>query len=268
MTNALTPKRRTASAASFLIFSLVFCLVWTPMLGGCAYDEPLPQPRKVIDPSAIQGSTQTQQWDLAAIRYAYLGQGIDYGQAGLTPVLVVVKNKSNAKPVINPKETRAQGTDGEYLPYSVDEALRLVLHSEQFSHTATKAGERAAVGVVIGAGLGALFGLIGGGDAAWKGAAVGAGVGGVGGAGSAVLGDDNSFQKAVERDLYQYAWTDEAIPPHYTKVGYVYFPGGHDITSVSVVLRNGNDMATYRLRLFDLQEHPDVNPDANSVKFH
>ncbi|MFW5837830.1 MAG: hypothetical protein ACOCVM_07455 [Desulfovibrionaceae bacterium] len=236
-----------------MAWAAVLSMLWTAPLPGCAADEPLPQPRKVADPADIPGGVRTDRWELAAVKYHYLDQGVDYTKAGLAPVCLVVKNTSETTPVIKPQEARAKAPDGEYLPYTVDEAVRLVMDSEQFDRMLAKGAQRGAVGAAVGAGLGALFGLIGGGDAVWKGAAVGGGVGGVVGAGSAIPGTEKELRQAVEHDLYSYAWTDEPIPPDFTKVGYLYFPGGRNITAVSVTLRGNETVKTYRLELHGMK---------------
>ncbi|EGJ52029.1 hypothetical protein Desaf_3753 [Desulfocurvibacter africanus subsp. africanus str. Walvis Bay] len=58
------------------------------------------------------------------------------------------------------------------VPYSVDEAQRLIHDSEAFGRMASDAAGRGALGAAAGASLGALLGLIGGGDNIWKGAAI------------------------------------------------------------------------------------------------
>jgi hypothetical protein len=234
-------------------WAAILSLVWTAALAGCTYNEPLPQARKVADPSSIPEAVVTPRWELAAVRYAYAGQGINYRQAGLSPVYLVVKNTSNRTPSISPDEARAVAADGEYLPYTEDEALRVVLDSEQFTHTAANAAERGLVGAAVGAGLGALFGLIGGGDAVWKGAAIGGGVGGAIGAGTSLAEAKSKLKEAVQKDLYQYAWTKQPIPPHYTKVGYLYFPGHRNITAVKVTMRGNETLETHRLELHEVE---------------
>lgn len=213
---------------------------------GCQPTNPLPQPRKVVDPAEVDGSVITPRWDIGAITYENLGQGLDYAEAGLEPVFLVVKNKSMQNPVIKVEEARGVAPSGEFLPYSLAEATSLVFASETFKNTTKDAAKTAGLGAFLGAGLGALVGTIGGGDNIWKGAAVGA-AGGVllGGAAGVYTSSERDLKRAISRELSQYKWTDEAVPSDYTKVGYVYFPADQGIEKVKLVLRVDNEIHRY-----------------------
>lgn len=213
---------------------------------GCQPTQPLPQPRKVIDPAEVSGSAVEARWDIGAVNYEHLGQGMDYTEAGLQPVFLVVKNKSLQNPVVKIEEVRGVGATGEFLPYSLEEATRLVFASETFSTTTANAAKTGALGAVLGAGLGALIGFIGGGDNIWKGAAVGAAGGAMaGGVAGVYTSDERELKRAIRTELAQYQWTDEAVPADYTKVGYIYFPAGQDIRKVKLVLRVDGQILRY-----------------------
>lgn len=229
-------------------------LVFLMLAGGaCGSRQPLPQPRKVADPADVPGAVLLDAWELAAVEYAYPGQGLDYTEAGLQPVYLVLENKGEGSPQVLVSEVRGVAPDGEYLPYSVDEAQRLIYDSEAFGRMAQGAARRGALGAAAGAGLGALLGLIGGGDNIWKGAAIGGGIGGLAGAGSSVAGQGEELRRDIETELRQYAWTDEPVPPSFTKVGYVYLPGKVGIERIKVTLREGGELKTYTLPLADVR---------------
>ncbi len=223
----------------------IFALVAAPV--GCASRQPLPQPRKVADPDTVPGSVKTSDFGMAAVAYAYFGEGLDYRKANLEPVFLVFKNTSDRQFVVDYSQVRGVGADGEYLPYSLDEATELVTRSEAFSNTAGNAARTGALGAVLGAGIGALLGTIGGGDNIWKGAAIGAAGGAMAGGVAGGWGSETDLKNHVLRELSRYAWTSEPVPQSYTKVGYLYFPGNLGIREVKVVVRSGEQVTGYTL---------------------
>ena len=238
----------------FRQFVAVFLVVAMPLVWGCAATKPLPQPRRVVDPASVDGASRSERWDLAAVEYENLGQGMDYSKANLEPVFLVFHNKTDLRPVVSVDEARGVAADGsEYLgggggggAYSRDEAVRLVFDSETFSVTASNAAKTGALGAVLGAGLGALIGAIGGGDNIWKGAAIGGGVGAAAGAAVSLPDAERDLKRTIRNELDRYAWTDDAVPARYTKVGYVYLPGGKgiEITELKVLVRVGDEIET------------------------
>jgi len=222
---------------------LVF--VWS-----CAGTKPLPQPRRVADPSLVEGAARSERWDIAAVGYEAPDEGMDYSKAGLEPVFLVFKNKGDENPRVLLGEVRGVGPDGaEYLVYSLEEATRLVFASETFSVTAANAARTGLLGAVVGAGLGALIGTIGGGDNIWKGAAIGAGVGGAAGTVASVYDAEQKLKKLIRDELRQYAWDEEPLPARYTRVGYLYFPGKVGISRVKLIVRSGPDILSYDISI-------------------
>lgn len=219
------------------------------LLASCAPTRPLPQPRRVVDPSASPNAVRGELYDIAAVGYDNYGQGLDYAAAGLTPVLLVVRNKSLDRPRIDPQEARGVAADGEYLPYTLSEAERLVFASETFGVTASNAARSGLLLGALGAGLGALIGVIGGGDNIWKGAAIGGGIGAAAGVAGSTVEAESDLKKVIHEELSQYAWTGDPLPADYTKVGYIYLPGGVGVHSVKIVVRHAGvgDSATYTL---------------------
>lgn len=240
------PVRQTAA------FGLLAVMLLS--LVACQATKPLPQPRRVVDPAQVEGSAQSQRWDLGAIHYEHFGQGMDYREAGLDPVFLVFKNKSLQTPTVRIEEVRGVGADGEYLAYTLDEATTLVFASEAFSTTMANASRTGALGAFLGAGLGALAGTIGGGDNIWKGAAIGAGVGALaGGAAGTMANSEADLKRTIRSELTQYGWNEEPIPADYTRVGYVYLPAGRGIESLKVIVRVDGQVLPYTMRIADAQ---------------
>ncbi len=224
-------------------------LVWS-----CQATKPLPQPRRVIDPAQVEGSAQTQRWDIGAVHYEHFGQGMDYRDAGLDPVFLVFKNKSLQSPVVRIDEVRGVGADGEYLAYNLEEATKLVFASETFSVTAGNAARTGGLGAFLGAGLGALLGTIGGGDNIWKGAAIGAAAGAMaGGAVGTYSSSEADLKKTIRGELNQYGWNNEAVPADYTKVGYVYLPADRKIETLKLIVRVDNQIIPYSVKIAQTQ---------------
>ena len=229
---------------SFLFF-LMICFIL-----GCAPTHPLPQPKRVVDPGSIEAAVHTEKWDIAAIRYVYSGQGLNYTKANLEPVFLVFKNKGYATPVVRKDEVRGIGQAGEFLPYTEDEALRLVFASESFKQTTRNALRSGSLGAFIGAGLGALFAVIGG-DNVLSGAAIGAGIGGMTLGVSSVPEAERKLKVMIEQEIYDYAWSEDSIPAYITRMGYIYLPGNQGIDRVRITVRADGEMYSYELKLVD-----------------
>lgn len=217
---------------------------------GCAPTHPLPQPRRVVDPSTIQGAVHTEKWDIAALRYVYSGQGLNYTKANLEPVFLVFKNKDFAMPIVRKDEIRGIGKTGEFLPYTEDEALRLVFASESFKQTTRNALRSGSLGAFVGAGLGALFAVIGG-DNALSGAAIGAGIGGMALGVSSVPEAERKLKVMIEQEIYDYAWKEDSIPANITRMGYIYLPGNQGIDRIRIAVRADGEIYSYELKLLD-----------------
>lgn len=113
-----------------LLLGIMF--VWAATF-ACAPTNPLPQPRRVVDPSQVQDAVKTPQWDMAAIKYQHSGKGLNYQKADLEPVFLVFKNIGSNQPRVLVEDVRGIGEDGDYLAYSTDEAVRLVLPRKHLS---------------------------------------------------------------------------------------------------------------------------------------
>jgi len=228
-----------------LLFILLLCAACCA--SGCAPTHSLPQPHLVTEPAATPGAVRTARWDIAALGYQYLGQGLDYQSAGLAPVFLVFKNHSQEQPQVLVEEVRGLGR-GEYLPYSIEEACRLVYASNVFEVAAGDAARNGAIGAAVGAGLGALIGLLtGGNDAIWQGALIGGAIGGVGGAVTSIPEAKAQLREATRQELYYYAWREEPLPPQYTRFGYIYLPGNVGIERIRLTVRSAGKVETFEV---------------------
>lgn len=230
------------------IFSLLTVLFF---LVSCTPTDPLPQPRRVVDPTGIPGAVHTPNWDIAAISYEYSGQGIDYRKSGLEPVFLVFRNKSRLTPRILIDDIHGKGRKDTFLPYSTAEAERLVFASEHFKLNAKNALKSGTLGAVIGAGLGAILGSITGGDAIASGAALGAGIGGISMGVASVPEAQRKLKRIIGQDLEQHAWKEGAIGPEMTRMGYVYFPAEQGIDGLSLSVRTDSGVQTYNVPVLD-----------------
>lgn len=226
-----------------LLLLALLALVWS-----CQPVQPLPQPRLAPDPGSTAGGIVTPQWDVAAIGYQNPGQGLDYARAGLAPVFLVFKNKSTETPQVLLSEVRGLGAGGQYLVYSIDEAARLVLASEEFNNTAQNMLRSGAAGAATGAGLGALIGLLtGGNDRVWQGAIIGGAIGGTAGAVSTIHESRMRLQQMVYQELSHYVWREAPLPPYGTQSGYLYLPGNVGISGVQITVRTAGSVVTHTL---------------------
>ena len=232
---------------------IVLVVLFLAPLFACAPTHPLPQPRKVVDPSQVQDAVKTPQWDIAAIKYVYSGQGLDYSKADLVPVFLVFKNIGQSQPKVLLEEIRGVGSDGDYLAYSTDEAVRLVFASETFKQTAKNALKSGGLGAALGGGLGAIISMFTG-DNVLAGAGMGAAVGGAAFAASSLPEAEAKLQRTIKQELSQYAWKATPIPPSYTRMGYIYLPGNKGIHKMSITVRSGQSIETYELPLLDSPE--------------
>ncbi|WP_029898389.1 lipoprotein [Desulfohalovibrio reitneri] len=214
------------------LFTLVLILVFAFSLAACGKSRPAPQARRVVQPSEVPGSFAGPGYDLAAVRYQHTGEGLDYTEAGVEPVYLVFENRSADTPTVDYDQVRGVSPDGEYLPYSIDEATQVVTESEAFSATAENAARSGTLGALLGAGLGAIAGSIGGGDNIWHGAVIGGAIGGMAGGVYGGAGSERAVKDTVQKQLSRYAWDSRVVPENYTKVGYVYFPAAKGITKL------------------------------------
>ena len=226
---------------------LLFCVLcsWFTAV-ACAPTNPLPQPRRVIDPSQVDNAVKTPEWDIAALGYQYSGKGLNYQKADLEPVFLVFKNIGQQQPRVLLEEVRGVGVDGDYLAYSSQEAVRLVFASETFKQTAQNALKSGGLGAALGGGLGAVISIITG-DNVLAGAGIGAAVGGTAFAAGSLPEAEQKLQRTIRDELNQYAWKESPIPPTYTRMGYIYLPGDKGIKKISITVRSAMGLQTYEL---------------------
>lgn len=217
---------------------LVSCAVYTP---------PNPQISSVVNPASLPGAARTPQWDIGAVRYNWQGRGLNYYEAGLFPVLLLVSNHSGRYPVIYAQECRGIGAGGaEYAPYAVNQAAEVVFASTAYRKSAEAAVVGGLTGAAIGAGLGALIGSgFNHGWGAGPGALIGAGAGAIGGAALSQQPSMDQYRASLYQEMATYAWNPSPVPPGGLMPGYLYFPVSAGIYSVRVVLHVDNEVQTF-----------------------
>ncbi len=226
----------------------LLALALSLVVAACAvYTPPRPQISNVVDPATLPGAVHTAEWDIGAVRYSWQGQGLNYYEAGLMPVLLLVKNRSGRYPVIYPQECRGIGAGGaEYPPYDVPQAAEVVFASTAYQKSAEAAVVGGLTGAAVGAGLGALIGSgFNHGWGAGPGALIGAGVGALGGAAAAQHPSLEQYRSALYQEMATYAWQPSPIAPMGMVPGYLYFPATLGIHSLRVVMRVDNQMQTF-----------------------
>jgi hypothetical protein len=196
----------------------------------------------VVDPSTLPGGVRTAQWDLGAVRYAWQGVGINYLEAGLAPVLLIVRNHSTLSPVIYPNECYGIGAGGAYIaPYSAPQAAEVVFASTAYKKSAEAAVVGGLTGAAVGAGLGALIGsAFNHGWGAGPGALIGAGAGLLGGAAVAQHPTMEQYRASLYQEMTTYAWHPNPIVPGALLPGWLYFPINSGVHSLSVKVREGD----------------------------
>ncbi|WP_428560161.1 MAG: hypothetical protein ACP59X_15925 [Solidesulfovibrio sp. DCME] len=227
---------------------LAAMLALAVLVSGCAvYTPPQPQMGPVVNPSSLPGAVHTAEWDIGATRYVWQGQGLNYYDTGLFPVLLLFNNHSNRYPVIYAQECWGIGVNGaEYPPYPVDQAAEVVFASTAYKKSAEAAVVGGLTGAAVGAGLGALIGSgFNYGWGAGPGALIGAGVGALGGAALSQKPSMDQYRASLYQELSTFAWRPSPIAPGALVPGYLYFPTNVGIHSLRVTLRVDNYTQTY-----------------------
>ncbi len=245
MSQPLFPARRHLSTILVPLLAALMLLV-----PGCAPYRAAPPPDPVA-PSSYPTVVADDEWELAAVRYQFPGTGINLENAGLTPVLLIVRNKGDRYPLIWPGEVNGTLSANQYLPLNAQQAAQIVVSTEAGAEAARAAIKGAAAGAVIGAGLGALFAAPIGGNAVWQSALFAGGMGAVAGAATAAPATLAEFQLLVDEDLYAYSWKPLPVPPHATVNGYFYFQAPASPAILNVVIRAGADVHAYAVPIAD-----------------
>ena len=217
-------------------------------LASCAtYTAPQPQMTSVVDPATLPHGVRTAEWDLGAVRYQWQGRGINYYEAGLSPILLIVHNHSSRMPVIYTQECAGIGQGGEeYGPYSVQQASEVVFASTAYKKSAEAAVVGGLTGAAVGAGLGALIGSgFNGGWGAGPGALIGAGAGAIGGMALTQRPSMDQYRSSLYQEMATYAWRPNPIMPTTLIPGYFYFPSSVSVVALRVTMRVDNQVQTY-----------------------
>lgn len=247
-----------------LIGLLAACLVVLP---ACGANYQQIKPRVVKQATQMPNSRTRAGVSVALEQYEYQGQGLNYIEAGILPVRVVVTNVGNVAMVLRPDQVLAYGADGQlYLTYTDQEAAQLVINSNAIQ----EAAKGAVAGAAAGAALGALFGLAIGaifhvnvGQTAAAGAVGGALGGGAGG----IEGTLKRMRQGVSADITNNALRPSVVAPGFTVQGWLYFPGHVELREVRMALaaQGGGPHQAFRIKLPPRPAAPAAPPAANRL---
>ena len=178
--------------------------------------------------------------------------GFDIRGAGLTPVQIVVDNKSNQALKLIPDQTLLRDTQDNMwniLPAQV--AYERIDKQVRVSRMGGEGGKQAALGGVAGAVIGAAFGIITGSDiaeTAGKGAVAGAAIGAVKGG---VEGySDPRSRSNIRSDLESKSLKDKPFSPMQLTHGFLFFPG--EVVAPTVLRLKLHEMTTGEDHLIEL----------------
>lgn len=181
-------------------------------------------PRLVIPANTLMNTQTRKQISVAVEPYNYSGQGLNYYEAGIYPVLVTLTNNSGSPVVLNPDSIVGTSYNGQgALGYRPQEAIELVINSQAIEHAAKGAATGAMVGTVAGAFVGLTLGAVLGvdpGESARVGAKTGFVGGGVGGGGVAV----EKMKAEVRQEIDANALRPAVVQPGETKTGWLFLP--------------------------------------------
>ena len=213
------------------IISAALALAFLLAVTGCA-GQPEYKPIPFKTASAYPGHVSTDEFDVAARIWTDPARakedfGFDILAADVTPVQVIVDNKSSSALWVSPSQTRIEDADGllwDLLPDSV--TVDRVHKQSMPGRVGKKAGKGALVGSAAGALLGAAFGIITGynfGDALFSGAVGGAAVGAV--AGGLDGADDKEGRGNTAQALKEQGLGVKMFQAGDVNHGVLYFPG-------------------------------------------
>lgn len=230
---------RAAATLTALVLAAV-------LLTSCVMGYPPPPALVLAEPASVPGAVSTAWWDVSAQGYADDGQGLDYSRAGLLPVLIVVRNKTPGYPLIDPAEVRGLAPGREYAPYPPYAAADVAEATTAFEESAKAAFRGGAAGAIIGAGVGTLLGAaVGGGDALWRRALIGGGLGAFTGAVASMPEARYQLRRGIETELETLALRPVPAPPYGMAAGYVYFPADAGIGWVRLTVRTQGTASSY-----------------------
>lgn len=222
-------------------FMLLICFS-----GACTPVHQNIKPRVLKPADQIANSKTLNGISVGVEHYVYSGQGLNYLEAGITPVQVTVSNNTSDELILSPDQVIASGSDGQlYLTYTPQEAAQLVIESAALR----EAAKGAAAGAVTGAALGAIVGLAIGAifdvntsDTAMAGA-IG---GGISGAGGGIATWVNRLQNAARQEINNNALRNSHIAPGFTIAGWLYLPSHVSYSELRIALSLGAGKA-YRV---------------------
>lgn len=237
-------RARLVSVASVILLGLM-------LLSGCG-------PRyQQIKPRIAKQATQLPNYrtragvSVAIQPYVYRGEGLNFTEAGILPVNVVVTNFGTLPMRLSPNQVLAYGSDGQlYLTYTAQEAAQLVINSNTLEEAAKGAVAGAAGGAALGALLGLAIGAIFHVDVGQT-AAAGAIGGALGGGAGGLQGTLERLRREVSADIVNNALRESVVLPGFTVSGWLYFPGHVQLREVRMAIAptGGGPHQAFRIKL-------------------
>lgn len=237
-------RARIVSVASVVFLGLV-------LLSGCGPRYQQIKPRVAKQASQLPNSRTRAGVSVALQQYVYPGEGLNYLEAGIVPVNVVVTNFGNLPMKLSPNQVLAYGSDGQlYLTYKAQEAAQLVINSNAIQEAAKGAVAGAAAGAALGALLGLAVGAIFHVNVGQT-AAAGAIGGAVGGGAGGIKGTLERLRREVSADIVNNALRESVVLPGFTVSGWLYFPGHVQLREVRMAIAptGGGPHQAFRIKL-------------------
>jgi hypothetical protein len=227
------------------------CCLWLIFLPACGPSYQRIQPRVAKQANQLPNSKTRAGVSVALQQYVYSGEGLNYIEAGIMPVKVVVTNFGNLPMRLSPNQVLAYGSDGQlYLTYTAQEAAQLVINSNAIEEAAKGAVAGAAGGAALGALLGLAVGAIFNVDVGQT-AAAGAIGGALGGGAGGIQGTLERLRREVSADVVNNALKESVVSPGFTVSGWLYFPGHVQLREVRMALAavGGGPHQAFRIKL-------------------
>ena len=237
-------RARLVSVASVILLGLA-------LLSGCGPRYQQIKPRVAKQANQLPNSRTRAGVSVAIQQYVYPGEGLNYLEAGIVPVNVVVTNFGNLPMKLSPNQVLAYGSDGQlYLTYTAQEAAQLVINSNAIQEAAkgalAGAAGGAALGALLGLAVGAIFHVNVG-----QTAAAGAIGGAVGGGAGGMKGILQRLRREVSADIVNNALRESVVMPGFTVSGWLYFPGHVQLHEVRMAIAptGGGPHQAFRIKL-------------------
>lgn len=222
-----------------IIRRFTLTLIFIFLFSSCAPYQGV-TPRLVIPANSLINKQTKKMVSVGVQPYSYSGEGLNYYEAGIFPLLVSLTNNSPHSVYFDPEAIVADSGYGrQYLSYRPQEAIKLVVNSQALQEAAKGAAKGAMVGTVTGTIVGLTLAAVLGvdpGESARIGAKTGFVGGGAGGGGVAV----ERLKAVVREEINTNGLRASTVNPGMTSTGWLFFPAGMRYKEVRItVSRDG-----------------------------